>query len=297
MSLFRAKTKESECGIVIDIGSASVGVAIVSSVNINEKMEIIWSHREYERIKDVPDTADSLRDICTVLVNALLELGSNGLKTLHQYDPKLSLRYAQVAICAPWAHTVTKTITFEDEHPFEVTPSLIDQLVSSAKKQTFETAVDGKLVADLGLRTISEETVSVEINGYTVNKPYGKSGRSVAIAHVTAVAQEKLISTLEESMGKILPKVAIDCYSFMYLYYRTLRALHPHTSEICLVDVTNEATEIGIVRDNVLRYASFTPFGMYDLAREIALACTIPKEEAYSYIKDGRDLSIRGEAC
>jgi hypothetical protein len=73
----------------------------------------------------------------------------------------------------------------------------------------------------------------------------------------------------------------------MHLFYRVLKDLHPDTSEICLIDITDEATEIGIVRDNILKQTTHVPIGMYTLAREIASACNIPKEDAYTYIKDG----------
>jgi hypothetical protein len=265
MSLISPKLQKSECGVVIDIGSGSVGIAIAN---------------------------DALKDICVVLVNALLELGSNGLKAIYAFDPKLSLKYVQVAVCAPWSYTVTKTITYENEHPFVVDQSMITELLASAKKQTQSTVIEGKIIEELGLRTIAEETVSIQINGYSIRNPFGQKGRSVAIAHITAVAQEKILATLEDSLQKILPKATVDCYSFMYLFYRALKDLHPNTSEICLIDVTNEATEIGIMRDDVLKYTTFIPFGLYSLAREIAVACNIPNEEAYTYLKDGRDITV-----
>jgi hypothetical protein len=291
MALFGKNSPQSECGIVIDIGSGSVGIAIVYSENIVERMEVIWYHREYARITDERKPSEALKDISTVLVNALLELGSNGLKTAHSYDPGLAIRYVQVALSAPWAYTVTKTINYEDEHPFLVDEHMIKELLSAAKKETLATTVDGKVIEELGLRTIAEETVNIEINGYSIQDPYGQSGRSVTISHITAVAEEKLLATLEDSMQKILPKASIDSYSFMYLFYRAIKDLHPHTSEICLIDITNETTEIGIMRDNVLKHTTYIPLGLYSLAREIARICDIPKEEAYAYIKDGRSIA------
>jgi hypothetical protein len=290
MALFSKGSPESECGIVIDIGSGSVGIAIVYSENIAERMEVIWYHREYARISDERTQSEAQKDISTVLVNALLELGGNGLKTAHSYDPKLAIRYVQIAFSAPWAYTVTKTIQYEDEHPFLVDEHMIKELLVAAKKETLATAVDGKAIEELGLRTIAEETVNIEINGYSIRNPYGQNGRNVSISHITAVAEEKLLSTLEDGIQKILPRATIDAYSFMYLFYRAIKDLHPHTSEICLIDITNETTEIGIMRDNVLRHTTYIPFGLYTLAREIAKICDIPKEEAFAYIKDGRDI-------
>lgn len=291
MGLLSKKYLGDECGVVIDVGSGSVGVAIVVSRNIEEKLDVVWSHREFVLIRDTNNTNETLKDISTALVNALLELGNSGLKALHEYDSKLKPTIIQTSLCAPWAYTVTKTINYEAEHPFEVNESLIKELISTAQKQTMSTVIDNKLFEDLGLRMITEDTLNVQVNGYTIKDPIGQEGRTISLSHISAVAREKILVTLEDSLNKIIPKATLECYSFMYLYYRTLDNLHPDTSEICIIDVTNEATEIGIIRDNILKHTSYIPFGMYSLAREIAIVCDIPKEEAYSYIKNGRHIS------
>ena len=294
MALFSRKLAGDECGVVVDVGSGSVGVAIVVSRNIEEELDVVWSYREHVIIRDKVQMQESLRDITTALVNAMLELGSTGLKKLNEYDRSLRVSVVQTAICAPWAYTVTKTINYEDEHPFEVDQAMIKSLIETAKKQTMETMVDGKIFEELGLRMITEDTLNIQVNGYTIKNPMGQEGRTLTLSHTSAVAREQLLTALDESLEKIFPRAQKEFYSFMYLFYRTLDSLHPDTSEICTIDVTNEATEIGIIRDNILKHTSHIPFGMYSLAREIALICNIPKEEAYSYIKNQRDISEGG---
>lgn len=71
----------------------------------------------------------------------------------------------------------------------------------------------------------------------------------------------------------------------MLVFYCVLRELAPDTSEVCLVDVSYEATEIGIVRDGILKYVTHAPLGIYSLSRDIASLCELPKEEALSYIR------------
>lgn len=291
MSFFKEKSPEVRCGAIIDVGSGSVGIAVVVSESLTGKLDIVWSHREHMLIKDIQGNHDLLKEINTTIINALLELGSKGLKTLHEFNPHLKIEYIQSTISAPWSYTVTKMINFEDEHPFDVTKELIDQLVDTAKKQTLATVLDGKVMEDLGLRMITDETVNIELNGYTVKKPIGNNSRSLSLAHISALTQEKLLLTIEELQEKILPKAEVEHYSFMYLFYQVLKYLHPDTSEVCLIDVTNEATEIGIVRDNILRQATYTPFGLYSLAREIAVVCNIPKEEAYAMLKEGTEIT------
>lgn len=73
----------------------------------------------------------------------------------------------------------------------------------------------------------------------------------------------------------------------MAIYYDYMRHSFPDTAECCLIDVTSEATEIGVVRENILRHTTHTPIGAYTLAREIAALSKIPKEEAYSYLRGG----------
>jgi len=166
---------------------------------------------------------------------------------------------------------------------------LVQQLVDTAQKQTLSSTLEGKTIEELGLKMIHNATVDIELNGYSVSKPVGSKSTSVSLAQVYELAQEKIIQTLQESEQKILPQAHSEIHSFMFMFYQVLKYLHPNTSEICLVDITSEATEIGIVRDNVLRHTTHIPIGLYTISREIALACGIPKEEAYSLMKSGTD--------
>lgn len=291
MKLFSSTALKSECGIVIDIGSGSVGIAIVMSPAVEGNMEIIWSCREYKLIKDTTTKQDAIKELNTALVNALLELGGSGLKALKSAYPKATPRYVQSTLSAPWSYTITKNIQFDDKKPFTITTDLLKQLIVTAQKQTLENTQDGTMISDLGLRMITDETVGVQLNGYTVSDPIGKVSSTIVLSHISALADAKILANIEDSMDKILPRGQIEHFSFMHLFYRVLRDLHPNTSEICLVDITDEATEIGIVRDNILQKTTHIPIGMYSLAREISSVCGIPKEEAYTYLKDS-DITI-----
>ena len=57
-------------------------------------------------------------------------------------------------------------------------------------------------------------------------------------------------------------------------------------TEYCLVDITDEATEIGIVRGGILRYCTHTAIGIGTLARQVAETLAIPIEQAYSFMKE-----------
>jgi hypothetical protein len=287
MFLFNRKTPLFHCGAIIDVGSGSVGIALVVKNNETHQSQIIWSHREYMLIKDTASERELQKEMNTTIINALLELGSNGVKALHQTHPSLKVEYIQTAISAPWSYTVTKTVNYEQSKEFEVTHELLKEMVKTAKKQVVTENVQKKVTDELGLRIITDASVQTLLNGYLVKDPIGSYCTSVSFSLISALANEKLLTTLEDSLQRIFPKVAVEHYSFIFLFYIVLEHLHPNTAEIYLVDITNEATEIGVVRDNVLHHTTHIPTGMFTLARAIASKTKLPKEEAFALLKEG----------
>jgi len=291
MSFFHSEVLNETCGVVVDIGSGSVGVAIVTSVQDTDQYEVIWSHREHMLIKDVTDEKALQKDIQTTIVNAFLELGGSGMTTLRSMEKPLKIHSLQVAVSAPWAFTVTKNIHFEDEITFIVTKKIIEDLIATATNDTSNVFDEQALVQSIDLEKIAETTVRVQLNGYDTKHPIGNSAHSIDLSHISQLVQNHIPPLITQLQEKILPKTTASSYSFMYMYYQVLRHLHPDTTEVCLVDITNEATEIGIVRDDVLLFVTHIPVGMYSLARELSIICNISKEEAYAVLKNGADIT------
>jgi hypothetical protein len=285
MSFFKEK-QQVRCGAIIDIGSGSVGVAIVVSNDIAKTLDIVWSHREYMLIREYADTDQTLKEIHTTLITAFLELGNTGIKALHAFDPELTITEIQSTQIAPWSHTISQKISYTDEKPFIINTQLLSQLAEKAKVQTLETQIEGKTVQELGLRLITDKTIDIEINGYSIKKSIGKKTNMVLLTHIHALALESILYVIEDSQEKILPHANVVHFSFMYLFYEVLKNLHPNTTDVCLVDVTDEAIEIALVHDNILSFSTHATVGLYSITREIAEMCKIPKEEAYNLLKD-----------
>lgn len=280
----------NKCGLVIDIGSGSVGAAIVVSDNTRSNPEIIWSNRQFVLIKDSENLNMSLKQILTTIVNICLEIGGNGIKSLHQYNQSMTITSVQVTMRAPWTYTIIKNIHFQDDNPFDVNEYFIENLSKIATKHSTNFVEENKIFHENHLEVIDTQTTGITINGYTVRHPKNINTSEVSITHITAITHQKIFNILTDSIDKILPNVTIKTHSFMYVYYDVMKHIKPDISEVCLIDITSEATEIGIIRDGILTYVSHVTFGAFSIAREIAQACNIPKEEAYIYMKD--DASI-----
>lgn len=273
------------CGAVVDIGSGSVGVAIVVSDGREKQPKIIWSHRERVVISSVVDqSTDKL--ITTALFKAILELGNGGVRNLRHYDKKLSIQKVCVSISSPWSYTVTSTIDLNKDRAFTVTPKLVEELVKKAKKQSSE-KVDRNLVAKkLDLVPVEDSTISITENGYLIKNPYSKTVKNISLTRLAGFAGTHLVESIQDSIDKILPEVDLEITTFMFTYYRALKKLNTKITDACLVDITAEATEIGIVRNQILEHTTHNSFGSYTLARKISAAASIPFEEALGYLRD-----------
>lgn len=104
-------------GAILDIGSGSVGVAIVASDPLQKNPEIVWSHRERMLLRDTDTIEQSAKHITTALLNTILTLGSEGIRALRQHEKNSSIETMQVTISAPWSYTITKTVSYTHEEP------------------------------------------------------------------------------------------------------------------------------------------------------------------------------------
>ena len=128
--------------------------------------------------------------------------------------------------------------------------------------------------------------MKIVANGYTINLTDKQQALDLKIIEASAVTQKRLIEAVKEIKSKVLPDASLQEYSFTLPFYYVINSLNPPNSNYCLIDITYEATEIGIVRDGVLTYCSHIAFGAMTLARELADAIGVPVEETYGYLKN-----------
>ncbi len=276
--------KNTRYGVLIDIGSGSVLTAIVSSESGKTHPEIIWSKREYTPLRKTSALGDSAKSVMTSLMSALMALDSEGRKALYEKTKRHDIDEIQVTVAAPWSYTVTKTISYQTEEPFEITEELISELLRTAEQKVLEEMQEQEKVNELGLAIVAKTTMQVLANGYATNVTAKQMAESVRVIQANAVVQKYLINAVNDAKEKMYPTVNISEYSFMLPYYFVLSDLMDGVNEYCIIDITYEATEFGIVRDGVLTYCSHTPHGAYTIARELAEILSIPLEEAYGYL-------------
>jgi hypothetical protein len=228
----------------------------------------------------------------TALMNALLRLDGEGRQSLRDYKKGCQIKELQCTISAPWSYTVTKSVNYTPEESFEVSNDLIDELLRTATQSVKEDLGDNQSANQLGFEIISRATMDILTNGYRVTDPIGQTAESLSISHASVVTQTYLIDHIDELQKKLLPDTLSKKTSYILGFYCVARDLYPDTLDTCLVHITYEATEIGIVRDGSLLYSTHTPFGSFSLAREITNITSVPLYEAFKYLHEDDPFSF-----
>jgi|AntRauTorcE11897_2_1112592.scaffolds.fasta_scaffold02273_5 hypothetical protein len=292
MSLFSKQSKLDTFGVLFDVGSGSVLTAIVHSSSKNTHPVIVWAHREHVPLRDIESLEQVSKSVKTAIINAAMELDTNGRKVLTQYDSSAKITQIQSSISAPWACTITKTIHYTQEKPFTVTQTLINELTQTTEKNIDHELASNESLDELGLHTITAVTMEMLSNGYRIASPKGSEASDFSIARANVVAQSHITSALKETVDKIYRDKEHRQLSFMLMAYSVMSELMPQIYEIGIIDVSYEATEMGIVRDGSLQYCTHTPFGSFSLARELTAALGVPLTEAFGYLHANEPLSF-----
>lgn len=284
MGFFSLGQNKVRYGVLIDIGSGSVLVSIIASDPAKTYPDIIWSKREYTPLRHINQVADSAKSVMTSLMNVLMALDSEGRKAFFEKTGEQKLKNIQVTISAPWSYTVTKTISYENNEEFDVSFTLIEELLRTAQQKAQEEMLENQKANNLGLEIVARTTIQVMANGYPIEITGKQKALSLKVAEASAVVQEYLIKAINDLQEKMFPGTTIKKYSFMLPYFYIIRDINSTTSEYCLVDITYESTEIGIVRDGILNYCTHSPYGSFSIAREISNILSVPLAEAYGYL-------------
>jgi cell division ATPase FtsA len=289
MSLF-SKKKSERIGAIIDIGSGSVLVAIVASSPEKAAPTIIWHHREHAPLRVIESLEQSAKSVLTALMNAVMQLDSEGRKTLYAYQKHARITDVQCTIAAPWSYTVTKTISYNRPEPFEITHDIVMSLVAQAEKQITDELQNFETARALGLTIITKATMDLLANGYRIKHPYGEKAQDVTLSHASVVTQQYLVEELTSLQEKMFPSTTLYKLSQMLAYYCVAKQLIPKIHDFTLINITYEASELGIVRNGTLQYVTHTPFGSFSLAREISAITSVPLYEAFQYLHEEEPL-------
>lgn len=271
--------------IVLDVGSGSVGIGIVASTDGAKYPKLVWTMRE-PVVRERMPSAESIKCSLQVSIqNVLKTASSRGMTVLRAEDPRATISHVQATIAAPWSYTITKTVHVRHKTPFTLSKEVIEQMTKTARTEAHEEFKRTNAPALMGLAFLSNTMMNVYANGYHIKDPIGKRVTDASSEQLIDLADADLVQAIEDGIERTFPGAERTIHSFMRIFYAALCELHVQSKEVCLVDVSDEATEVGIVRNGMLVHVSHIPYGTTSIARMIGERSNLPLHEGMTYLR------------
>jgi hypothetical protein len=273
-------------GAVFDIGSESVGVAIVKSVQDEKYPSILFSHRVHMRItKREQSMTDRIRTMKETLFSASLIISRDGLEALRLHDKHARVSKMLVSCSAPWSYTVSRNVAYEGEEELKISRDLIDDLVQSAENEIGKQLETEGAPSELTYDIVERATIDVRVNDYPILHPIGLKGKAISLAHVTGLIPREVVEALREVEEKVFPGTEIRAHTFMLVMYCVLREIYAEHASMTIVHVTGDTTEFGIVEGDTLVESVSAPVGLESIVRGMMTHDRDTAKEMYSLLE------------
>lgn len=241
---------------VADVGSGSVGVAILS-LQPDAPAKILASERFVLPLEDRKKDAT-----LTALGDNLVQVGQKVMKryTRDRKNPEPpELLYC--VIHAPWTHSATVQAVTKFDKQTKVTRDTIGDLAKKALGQ--EVQVDKKHILEASV-------VRVELNGYPTGSPVGKPAHEIVVSALISDCDPDLRTKVETSLETLFPHMKPVFRSSTRALVSTLRELPGTNHNYLVVDMVSEGTNLIAIREGVVAEQTVVPEGVHSIIKRVA---------------------------
>lgn len=177
--------------------------------------------------------------------------------------------YIQILLASPWFFSQTRTIAMKRTAPFVCTQKIIDELVEKEVAYIMEHDMErfGSFGKD-GI-IIEKQLSGIKLNGYSTSNPFGKKAESLEIFLVVTVSPKMIIDRFKSALGKYYGHTPIGFTTSPYATYIVARDYLQAPTELMVVDVGEEITDVAFIKNGLFLYQHSFPIGMYELYRTL----------------------------
>ncbi len=258
---------------IIDIGSASVGGALIDSTR-NKKSnllcsKILYSTRNEITFNDELDIPRFIKGIEKVIEKTIADLMAT-----KRGNPGEIICF----LSAPFYAAQTRSSINTYPKPISITPKLVTGLVGAELNRFKDSQPHPE-------HEVSEsKLLQVKLNGYVTDQPYGQRAERVELAVYCSIGTGKHLARFREILSGGFHQSKITFHSFSLALYSTLHELSP-LSNMLLIDIGGEITELTLVWRGVLWESGTFALGRNFLVREITREFGTTLQEAGSTLR------------
>lgn len=278
-----AKKENEEVALMIDIGNGSVSGAFVL---IRKELQPVFL---YALTVPFPlslslDSQKLTEDMETVL-DSLLVYIQKGFEHEYWKDKNKKIGHVLVSFSSPWFILRTKHIHVEQDNPFLITKSFIDDITQKEEALLENEMNKGVEVKEKdSFEVIEKSIVHTKINGYELNQSIGTKTKSFDAFLCMSVVSKKVLKNVTDIIAKHvhLGTDKIFLHTFPLISFSVVRDILSPGPDFVLLDVTSEVTELTLVSGEVIVETVTMPSGRNFIIRKIAEAFGVSSEIAES---------------
>lgn len=273
-----SSAKRESLVAVIDIGSSSVGAAVVHvpARDSKEKAQILVSARVEMSLGDRINFERFTKSMYGALDEVLGQLQKSGKKSVDS---------VVCSLASPWYLSHTRHERIEHERPFQFTSAILNKSLQDYRERLekrydgSEAHQDGESPEGAGIVT-EVQAISVKLNGYETSRPYGVTTKRADVALYASVSQKTMIEALESKISHALRPKRVLFHSFPLVVFAVLRDVVSDKRDFLLLDVSGEVTDVALIKQGVIEEIVSFPFGKNFIFRRLASTFGVPPDQA-----------------
>ncbi|MGE5540885.1 MAG: hypothetical protein ACM3TU_01220 [Bacillota bacterium] len=247
MSLFK---KAATNIAVVDIRSSSIGAAY-AVIPPGAKPRLVYS----TRIPIDPHATEPLAEaLPRALETVLAQLVREGSPLLRSASGSGRVDRVLVTCTAPWQCSEVFSKVIERDRPFVFTKEL---LMESMRKGT----------AAKGRRQVSNMIIATLLNGYEVEKPFGKRVNRAELILMSSSIDAEMMDMTTRQIRRALHQGRIDFNAFLPEVFMPMREVYPHQPDFLVLDIGGDAADILLVKHGLLISAACMDHGVNEMVR------------------------------
>ncbi len=272
------KTKENY-SLVFTIGSGSVSGGIVKFTE-EAGVDMIYYDKEIIPFQQDISIMKHLELMKSSLTSLTQNIQSVGLKRVEMKDKKKQVLLEKVfyVFSSPWSISQTKTVRVKEAKPFKVTKDYLDKIVDEQEK-----ILRGDILKSD--KIVEKKIIQIKVNGYVVDSVYDRKVLDLEISIFFSIVPNDILQLVDQAISKTFNIKEIWCHSALLSVFSAIRDFFPKKDDFIYIDISEEITDISIVKDSVMISSASIPLGCNYFIRELAKKMNISEEIADSMIR------------
>ncbi len=279
-----SKAKKDTLALVYDIGSASIGAALVIYAE-GKVPKIMYSVRKDIDFQE-KFSISRFHTLASKAISAVsTDIQKNG--TSHLKFTRFGDRIPKnifVVLSSPWYALQTRIIKISEQEPFLVTEKKVEKWIEKEIDMFRNSEEIKKYEDDRGTMIIEKQITKIKLNGYETASPYGKKAKSFEAAVTISISPQKVIDDINENINVPVKPESIKFNSFPMASFSVIRDLSIDNKDFIFLDISGELTDVLISKDGVPVEVATFPMGKNSILRTLSKELKISKDEAISIL-------------